>query len=1051
VKIIRFFTATALLLFTCGHHEDTGSGGMWRTVEPRLSVTGKWQPCKHTPLAANRAVFDVQCPAPPPAESGRCDEIVNSRDEADRMLLSRPQCTDQAIAALKRFSQADTVAMNDLAAAYYVRAQRNDNPADLLSAFEFAQKAANAKPTPAGAQFNYALILEALSLNGAAAEAWQRAAATETGEWAAEARRHRAELLQLASIDGEQRWNAVRAALDKALDAHNAAEATRVARQYPAASEKYFEEKVLRRWADSPNAAQLARVVTLAAALSDLFQDQYFNDVAAAITHARSPADVERLRKGHIEFAEALAENPKVTEHYQLAATLLRQGGSPQWLLARIGYIARNVLRTEDYDAELRELDTVAAEGRPYRSVITRVDLNRQFPEYFSSRYTKSFTTYQSVKVAYERVDDWEDEVTAVTQGVTTMADAGLDRAAWREAFVSMRDAPRLANWRTWFKINAAAAYAAVRLQHPEAAVPYLNAMVDSARHQPDSMFLVSALDHRAASEVRLQRYDDAQRDLDEAVKIVDSNPDLHEALEARLAQARGEAAFHRDPGAAVANFSRAIEAAKGEHDTFRAVLYAKRAEAFSRMGKRTDAENDRRRALDLLHGEEEAMLKERKRGDNDDVWNRYFSRFDETYDSLIEQFIDEGRITEAYQYSERARAYEPLDLVRKLPAVPPAFQALAARADAVDIKALCEQLPPGTFLIEYHVFEGRTYAWILSRAGLSGQWLKAQRKDVQRWTETLQEAAVARNSDAFNDGLVAPFDGLLRAPLEAIHHQPGGAAARIVVIPDRRLRGLPFVALRNPDTKRYLIEDHIVSTAGSALLYVFALLRDRALVSNGATALLVGDPAFDPNSVFGQGLLRLHYARQEVAEIAPFYAHAEVLLDAMATPERFFQLAGKNEVIHIAAHGVVNGDAPSQSFLLFNGVLTAEALRSALHTDKTRLVVLGSCSSAGGLPVGTEGIAPLVRPIVGAGVPGVIGALWDIDDATAVSLLVSFHRHYREGKDAAEALRDAQLDMLRSGNPALRSGRFWAAFQAIGYASSPFAKVGDIRKEKPP
>jgi CHAT domain-containing protein len=214
---------------------------------------------------------------------------------------------------------------------------------------------------------------------------------------------------------------------------------------------------------------------------------------------------------------------------------------------------------------------------------------------------------------------------------------------------------------------------------------------------------------------------------------------------------------------------------------------------------------------------------------------------------------------------------------------------------------------------------------------------------------------------------------------------------------------------------------------------------------------LLIGDPAFDPQSILARGLQRLPFAEKEVEQIRSFYPRSEVLIGEAATPQRFFRLAGGNALIHIAAHAIVNGDAPSQSFLLLNGVLNAETLMKQLHTDKTRLVVLGACSSAGGLPVGVEGIAPLVRPIVGAGVPGVVGALWDIDDATASALLVSFHRHYRQGSDAASALRAAQLELLRSNNLGLKSGLSWAPFQVIGYASSPFASLGDITKEKPP
>jgi CHAT domain-containing protein len=82
------------------------------------------------------------------------------------------------------------------------------------------------------------------------------------------------------------------------------------------------------------------------------------------------------------------------------------------------------------------------------------------------------------------------------------------------------------------------------------------------------------------------------------------------------------------------------------------------------------------------------------------------------------------------------------------------------------------------------------------------------------------------------------------------------------------------------------------------------------------------------------------------------------------------------------------------------------------------------------------------VRPIIAAGVPAVVGSLWDIQDATTVDVMVSFHRHYRRGNDVAAALQAAQLEMLRNKNPGLRSVLAWAPFQVVGYASSPFGSA---------
>src|SRR5258708_14155915 len=106
---------------------------MWaRTVEPRLTTTRSWHSCT-SKLSPRHAVAEAQC-AVAPITAGRCDDVIDSREQANRMLVSLPQCTDAAIAALENFSLADAAAMSDLAGAYYVRAQRNDNPADLLRA-----------------------------------------------------------------------------------------------------------------------------------------------------------------------------------------------------------------------------------------------------------------------------------------------------------------------------------------------------------------------------------------------------------------------------------------------------------------------------------------------------------------------------------------------------------------------------------------------------------------------------------------------------------------------------------------------------------------------------------------------------------------------------------------------------------------------------------------------------------------------------------------------------------------------------------------------------
>ena len=1047
----------ALLLLAGGcNHEDTGAAGVWgRTVEPRLSITRSWHRCTRK-LSPGHVVAGAQC-AEAPVDSGRCD-FVTSRDEADAMLVSRRQCTDAAIAALQSFSRVDGGAMSDLAAAYYVRAQRNDDPADLLRAFDAAERAVALTPRPRGAQFNLALVVEAISLQSDAIRAWRTAARTEDGPWADEARMRYAALVHTAAERARHQWAWVRTRIDKAVDAGDVAQTRSLVAAFPAAAETYFEENVLPQWADAPSPQQLARVRTFAAALSQFFNDHYFTDVAAAIADVRAAT---LQRDGYLSFVRARAAEKelfpeKAVPLYAEAAQSLRQAGNPQYLLARIARAGQTPLLDNDYGASLHELEAVEAEARlrQYPSVVARVELNRINDHQYLSQYGDLFASWEAASRAYGAIGDWEDRVAADARAISAMSVVGLRDTAWRDAVGDLPFAPSLQNPNTWHLLLGVSARAALALGHPQAALRYQTLIVDRA----GAAHLAIALRERAAIELALQRYTDAQRDINGAIAASSKAAEsVRGAFKARLDEVQAEAALHADPRRAISLLSDAIRVASPEYITYRALLFAERANAFRSLGRGPEAEADMRQAIEFLHQEEETFLAERQPGKGDDLWNSYFSRFEETYDLLIRQLFDERRPDEAFRYAERVRAFEPLDLVRRLPTAPAEFRALAAEVDRLDIARLRRDLPQGTFLIEYRVLDDRTYAWIVSRDVFAAERLAARRADVDRWATALQEAARNRDSVAFDAGLFAPYESLLKRPLADVHRLAGGGPANIVIVPDRELRGMPFAALRDPDTKRYAIEDDVLSMSGSALLYVFSVLRDRDLRTGDASALLIGDPAIDPQFTLAQGLQRLGGARREVEEIRPLYARADVLIGDDATVPRFLQMANGHAVIHIAAHAIINGDAPSQSFLLFtpsgagHGVLDAATLVRQLHADTARLVVLGACSSAGGLPVGAEGIAPLVRPIVGAGVPGVVGALWDINDATAAELLVSFHRAWQRGENEAAALRDAQLEMLRSRNPGLNSGLSWAPFQAIGCASSPFAPQADITKEKPP
>src|SRR6266540_4676637 len=139
------------LLFACAGGKEVERDV--RSFEPRLTTRTIWQPCRRS-IPPGYVVEQADCgpanisrPAVSSA-SGACDTMTADHSEATRMLASQASCTDAVIARLETLGsgRADGALLSDLSAAYYVRAQRRNRPADLLRALDAAGRAVAAAP-----------------------------------------------------------------------------------------------------------------------------------------------------------------------------------------------------------------------------------------------------------------------------------------------------------------------------------------------------------------------------------------------------------------------------------------------------------------------------------------------------------------------------------------------------------------------------------------------------------------------------------------------------------------------------------------------------------------------------------------------------------------------------------------------------------------------------------------------------------------------------------------------------------------------------------------
>jgi CHAT domain-containing protein len=140
---------------------------------------------------------------------------------------------------------------------------------------------------------------------------------------------------------------------------------------------------------------------------------------------------------------------------------------------------------------------------------------------------------------------------------------------------------------------------------------------------------------------------------------------------------------------------------------------------------------------------------------------------------------------------------------------------------------------------------------------------------------------------------------------------------------------------------------------------------------------------------------------------------------------------------VHFACHGIFSAVNPHLSMLVLSEgqpLLLYNVLYN-VRWSHVRVAVLSACDSARidyrNLPDEAVG---LPAGFLQAGVPGVVGALWPVEDEATALLMVRFYRNLLGSDDEgitpmppAEALRQAQ-HFVRD-TPTFASPLYWAPF----------------------
>ncbi len=373
------------------------------------------------------------------------------------------------------------------------------------------------------------------------------------------------------------------------------------------------------------------------------------------------------------------------------------------------------------------------------------------------------------------------------------------------------------------------------------------------------------------------------------------------------------------------------------------------------------------------------------------------------------------------------------------------------APPDPVSLTGMQHDLRASEVLVEYVLADPQSYALAVTRNAVHRYTLPSKTVLEQETTQYRSEL-MQQKADLVQGQRL--FDDLLGRIPEFKEKQA------LIVVPDGNLHLLPFSALVNAG--QYVLTSHLVTVAPSGT--VFDMLRHRTHQSVRDTLSYVGVAAWiskaPPTTLLAtirravsgperSELVALPESRYEVETIATDLPKpSTLLLGSRATETNFKQLPlSYYNVIHLALHGYADPEFPDRSALVFapeqsaidDGLLQVREIRW-LHLD-ANLVTLSACDTGVG-PVGEEGVANIVNAFIEAGAQSVVSTLWQLEDHATAHLMTVFYKHLGRGDEKAEALRQAQLEMLNSGAPPY----YWAGFELDGEPSGSLFKEAESK-----
>ncbi|MEI6970937.1 MAG: CHAT domain-containing protein [bacterium] len=892
----------------------------------------------------------------------------------------------------------------------------------------------------------------------------------------------------LAGVEGKlERWIPAAEAASKAVDAlltkgdseSLARELSRFgsflndARKFEQARKAYTEAAAV--YGRLKNTQRQAEMIARSGVA--LENDGRFQDALATFEQAATMAagvgdkalEARQLRrKGKILLQRQNRYVDADREFSRAAALATEADSAGDALLAQLD-VARVRERTGDYAESIaiasRVADAAAAQGNS----LLRADalLTRALVEWAGADY---FHAFKSQREGLQMADDLEDRPFQIIGHNT----GGLIAWALNDTETAMREfdaALKLANMGL-FKAEVASTLNNRGLVYRstaryDAALAEFSGALAIDREESNDWGVAYSQRNIGLTHIQRGSPTDSIAPLEEAIRLATAIGDRANRTKALVAMGDAMRDIGR-PGPACSSYSNALDEARA------IPLPEMEWRALYGMALLARAASDLPLARKMFAGAIDVVERLRASIKIEELQDGFLLDKQSLYDEMVRLLLDEGLSREAFEFSERSRGRNFIDMLgtqkvqpksdadkaalareerlrkdvegleRRTSAAQPAErQALAdelaearrrysqfiigLRADnpqlssfvsvpTLDLPTLQKLLDPETRLIVYHVLPDELVAWVVGPETFNVVRTTVKRTELANVLGTFRRHLqrfdnISTEEQMLSGWLVAPVEPLL------------SGARRVGVIPHRELHQMPFSATRLGDG--YIIDKFALFYAPSAsvIQYTFARRPDSARSNK---VLAIGNPNL------GARNLDLPFAEKEANRVKWSFPDATVVTGSQATESWVAANIGEYGIIHIASHGEYNENLPLLSAVKMSpdssndgNLTTREIFGLSIKAD---LIALSACQTGLGKVGSGDDIVGLNRAFVYAGTHEILSSLWRVDDVATAVLIKYFYRNMA-GRNRAEALRQAQLEVRSQ----YRHPAYWAGLFLSG------------------